>query len=340
MNKVLARTALGVTILPALLVSVGHRFQHGLAPLALTAPEAQLVGPGVISTPLDELGATFTPDGDTIYFAASSPGPPTDQMGAIVVSHRGQGRWSKPEIAPFSGRYSDYDPFLTRDGRRLFFTSNRPDGLAPKSRGDYDLWVVDREAQGWAAPEHLGSAINSKLPQYSPSVAADGTLYFSTVRPDSKGHFNLYRAHLVRGEYDAPENLGAVLNGAFDNIDNVIAPDQSFIIFTSYGRPDALGNGDLYISFNRVGSWTPPRNLGAPVNSIALDYTPNLSPDGKYLYWSSNRGFEDRPPIRALTMTEFRDSALAIRNGNGNIYRTPLRPLLDAAQSQSAPPSL
>jgi hypothetical protein len=337
MNNALARTALGVTI-PALLLSAGHRFQHGLAAMAHTAPEAELVGPGVISTPLDELGATFTPDGDTLYFAVSSPGPPTDQVGAIVVSHQRQGRWSKPEIVPFSGQYSDYDPFVTRDGRRLFFASNRPNGPASKARGDYDLWVVNRKPDGWAAPEPLSPAINSTLPQYSPSVAADGTLYFSTVRADSKGHFNLYRTHLVNGQYGAPENLGAVLNGAFDNIDNVIAPDQSFIIFTSYGRPDALGNGDLYISLRHAGSWTPPRNLGAPINSIALDYTPNLSPDGKYLYWSSNRGFEDRPLSRALTMREFRDSASAVRNGNGNIYRTPLQPLLDAAQSPDATP--
>jgi Tol biopolymer transport system component len=302
------------------------------------APEAELVGPGTISTSLDELAATFTPDGDTLYFALSSPGPATDQVGAIVSTSLRHGQWTRPAIASFSGRYSDYDPFLTADGRRLFFASNRPAGSAAKPRSDYDLWVVDRAPGGWGVPEHLGPAINSPAPQYYPSVSADGTLYFSTVRADSKGHFNLYRSRLVDGEYRSVENLGPAINGAFDNIDNVIAPDQSFIIFTSYGRPDALGNGDLYVSFNHDGSWTAPRNLGAPVNSVALDYTPNLSPDGRYLYWSSNRGFEDRPPARALTMTEFHDSIGGVRNGNGNIYRIPLQPILDAARSAAVPP--
>jgi hypothetical protein len=101
-----------------------------------------------------------------------------------------------------------------------------------------------------------------------------------------------------------------------------------------------LGNGDLYISFNRGGGWTLPRNLGAPVNSIALDYTPSLSPDGKYLYWASNRGFEDHLLARRLSMAEWRDSLAAIRNGNGNIYRTPLQPLLDRAREGGVPPGV
>jgi len=294
-------------------------------------PEAELFAPGVISTPLDELDAAFMPDGKTVYYAISSPGPATDQVGTIVVSSLRNGVWTPPVVAPFSGRYSDYDPFVSPDGQHLFFISTRPVGeVAKRGRLDYDIWVVDRAGTGWGEPHNLGAPINSPAPEYYPSVASDGTLYFSTVRPDSKGHFNLYRSKPVAGGYSSPENLGAVLNGAYDNIDNVIAPDQSFIIFVSYGRPDALGNGDLYISFNKDGSWTPPKNLGAPINSVALDYTPSVSPDGMYLYWASNRGFEDHPFSRPLSIAQLRDSLGSIRNGNGNIYRIPLAPVLAA----------
>jgi len=168
-----------------------------------------------------------------------------------------------------------------------------------------------------------------------PVVTADGTLYFYTQRPDSNGHYNIYRSHLVNGHYGPPENLGPTLNGKFDNADMAIAPDQSYIIFVSYGRPDALGNGDLYISFNRHGAWTTPKNLGAPINSIALEYTPRLSPDGQYLYFTSNRGFGDLPWSRRLSMEEYRDSLASIRNGNGNLYRVPLAPLLAATRPTS-----
>ena len=326
---------LGVLIAAAIGRLAAERRLNPSAAIQLPDATAELFAPNVVSTPLDELAATFLPGGDTLYYAISSPGPATDQVGVIVTSHRAGKRWTAPVVASFSGRYSDYDPFVTRDGRRLFFVSNRPDTGRTRTRADYDIWMVERNGDTWGEPHNLGAPINTRAPEYYPSVATDGTLYFSSVRPDSKGHFNIYRAHLANGVYGVPENLGPTLNGPFDNIDNVIAPDQSYIIFASYGRPDALGNGDLYISFNRGGAWTAPRNLGAPVNSVALDYTPGLSPDGKYLYWASNRGFEDRPGPRALTLREFRDSIGGIRNGNGNIYRTLLAPLLDRMASST-----
>jgi Tol biopolymer transport system component len=322
---------------PAVLVSAviaaGARATLGSPAMRALSAEPELVGPGVLSTPLDELNAAFTPDGSTMYYSISSPGPSADQFGTVVVSRLRSGKWTPPEVAPFSGQFSDYDPFVSPDGSRLYFASNRPNGTAKQSRADYDIWFVDRSGGGeWGTPRNAGPAINSRAPEYYPSVASDGTLYFSTVRPETKGHFNLYRSRVVNGQLAAPENLGPTLNGAYDNIDNVIAPDQSFIIFASYGRPDGLGNGDLYVSFYNDGAWTAPKNLGAPVNSVALEYTPSLSPDLKYLYWTSNRGFADRQLTHRLTIAELRDSLASIRNGNGNIYRTPLQPLLDAAR--------
>jgi Tol biopolymer transport system component len=306
-------------------------FHHLLAALltlfTTTSADIELVGPGVISTPLDELNSTFSPDGRELYFSINTT---DNSLGTIVISHRVGTTWSPPVVAPFSGQFSDYDPAFTADGQRIIFISNRPVGTETKSTQDYDLWSVDRVGSGWGAPHNLGAPINTTAPEYSPSIAADGTLYFSSRRDDSKGHFNLYRSRLVDGKYGAPENLGPTINGDFTNIDNAIAPDQSFIIFVSYGRPDGLGSGDLYISFNQNGAWTAPKHLAAPINSAALEYAPTLSPDGKYLYWTSKRGFATERLARALTAKELRDSLQSIRNGNGNIYRAPLQPILDA----------
>ena len=74
-----------------------------------------------------------------------------------------------------------------------------------------------------------------------------------------------------------------------------IAPDESFLIFTSHGWGDSLGEGDLYVCFRREdGTWTRARNMGPGVNSSALDYCPSVSPDGKYFFFSSRRsGNED-----------------------------------------------
>ena len=105
-----------------------------------------LFAPGIISTGGFESHPAFTPDGRTLYFVKSTP---SFSFWTICVSRLANGRWSEPEVAPFSGQYSDADPFITRDGRQLYFISTRPltSGGAPK---DLDIWVMDREGAGWS----------------------------------------------------------------------------------------------------------------------------------------------------------------------------------------------
>jgi Tol biopolymer transport system component len=292
-----------------------------------SAAAPELFAPGVVSTDLDALNAAFTPDGDELYFSINSP---ENAMGTILVTKRHGARWSTPMVVSFSGRYSDYDPVIAHDGKQLLFISNRPVDGQPKPFSDYDIWSVDRTATGWGEPHNLGAPINTSAPEYSPSVAADGTLYFSSRRADSQGRFNIYRSRFVDGKYAEPENLGPTINGTFNNIDTAIASDQSFVIFVSYNRPEGLGGGDLYVSFNHGGQWTPPKNLDAPINSSALEYAPALSPDGQYLYFTSKRGFTTNL-TRGLTFDELRDSLRSRHNGTGKVYRVPLAPLLTIA---------
>jgi hypothetical protein len=71
--------------------------------------------------------------------------------------------------------------------------------------------------------------------------------------------------------------------------DLFVAPDESYIVLSS-GRPGGLGRNDLYISFmKRDGSWTVPANMGGAVNSEEIEYCPFVTPDGKYLFYSSYR---------------------------------------------------
>ena len=98
---------------------------------------------GLISTDLVEYGATFEPDGQAIYFVRSTI--PWGQRSAgttfIYTSRLTPAGWSLPEVAPFSGHSRDRDPFVTTDGNRLFFTSDRPVGGQPQ--GDFDIWMVE-----------------------------------------------------------------------------------------------------------------------------------------------------------------------------------------------------
>src|ERR1700733_5539251 len=88
--------------------------------------EPVLFAPGIISTADDEFGSSFTPDGKTCYFSIKSPSTIASNVYVICVSHFKDGRWTEPEVAPFSGHYKDFNPCVSPDGLKLFFISNRP----------------------------------------------------------------------------------------------------------------------------------------------------------------------------------------------------------------------
>src|SRR5262245_55513918 len=231
-----------------------------------------------------------------------------------------------PEVASFSGRYTDYDPFVTLDGSKVFFASNRPTSGSEKK--DFDIWFVEKTPAGWSEPRNL-TAVNSAQDEFYPTVAADGTLYFSATRPDTKGRSDIYRSRWRDGRFDTPENLGDAVNSAATEVDSYIAPDQSFVVFAGFGRPDDMGNGDLYISRQVNGTWSPARHLGHGINSSAREYCPGGSPDGKYFFFTSFRGFGDAVPERPWTFVEFKRSMTSVLNGFGNIYQIDMTALRD-----------
>src|SRR5262245_26922460 len=113
------RISLALVLIPLAIVAATASGQHGWSvPRPLPAPA--LFAEGTITTPDDEMDAGFTPDGKTIYFTKDHIG---QRLGVIVASHFAAGKWSAPEVASFSGRYTDYDPFVTQDGSKLFFAS-------------------------------------------------------------------------------------------------------------------------------------------------------------------------------------------------------------------------
>lgn len=87
-------------------------FLLAAASSAQTIP--QIFAPGIISTGDYETHAAFSPTGDTVYFIKCSYDL---KVSAICVSYKRSGKWTNPEIASFSGRYMDADPFVARDGK-------------------------------------------------------------------------------------------------------------------------------------------------------------------------------------------------------------------------------
>ncbi|HEY0115882.1 MAG TPA: hypothetical protein VGB54_09190 [Allosphingosinicella sp.] len=275
---------------------------------ALRPSEPQLLQPGVVSIGgITSYRPAFAPDGSAVYF--------TVEIGedyAIAFSTLRRRTWSLPQLMPFSGSHSDAEPFLSPDGSRLFFTSQRPLRAGEPARSDYDIWYVDRLAAGrWGSPRHLGAPVNSAARELYPAVSRDGTLYFS--RSDGTGS-DLWRA-VRRGEgYAEPERLPEPVNSASREAGVYVHPDQRFIIFDS-NRPGSAGGTDLYVSFRLETGWSEPRNLGPSVNSRANETSAMVSADGNSLYFASNRRTAQPRIGRDLPLAEL--IAQARRPGNG-----------------------
>jgi hypothetical protein len=290
--------------------------------LAVTAVVPELVGEGTISTPLDEFGGAITPDGQTMYFDVTVP---AHYLYVMCESHLVNGRWSKPSVLPFSGQYRDSDPVLTPDGKTLLFASDRPVQGVDTRR--FLIWAADRSASGWSAPRLLEGAVNGAGSQVFASMASNGNLYFTSSR--KAGLYDIYVSRLVDGKYGEAEEL-TVLNGqGISSLEALIAPDESYILIGSFGRLGGAGNSDLFISYNVDGSWTKPAGVGEAINTKAREYSPRVSPDGKWLYFSSEKA-PDMPKV--FTSKSFSQTSRGLYNGLGNIYRVPMEYVLEATR--------
>jgi len=287
-------------------------------------PRPEIIGPGVISTPEDELGGTVSPDGQTLYFERSIP---PHYLYVLYESHRVGDGWGAPEVLPFSGRYRDTDPVLSPDGLTMLFASDRPVGGV--DRHHFYIWQVRRTASGWSEPEMLPGPVNDGFNQVFCSIAASGNLYFTSSRKG--GGYDIYRSRLVDGKYAEAEDLGPTLNDpSIWTFESTIAPDESYMLIGSFGRQPSSGSSDLYVSYNRDGAWTKPQNLGAAVNTPMRDYSPRISADGKWLYYTSER--LEEPPILPFDLAGFRKLVRGLYNTLGNLYRYPLDELLRATR--------
>jgi hypothetical protein len=230
---------------------------------------------GIVSTPVHEYSITISKDGREIFFTRLA-----GKLSHIFFSKYQGGKWTPPEIAPFSGKFNDYDQSFSPGGDKLFFTSDRP---VTGSNWIGDIWVVTRSGSGWTRPKPLSDTINTKVNEAYPSLTTRGTLYFHAVY-SPKDHCDIYRSEFVNGKYCKPEALGPGVNSANSEYDAFIAPDEKFIIFV---RPDeGFGEGDLFISFRKDDRWTRAVNMGPAVNTSAREYCPGVSPDGKYLFFT------------------------------------------------------
>ncbi|HEX6535797.1 MAG TPA: hypothetical protein VF041_14460 [Gemmatimonadaceae bacterium] len=332
MMRTAASLAVAVSIAALTAARAGAQAQSP-SPAPTPTPTPEVFAPGVISGPASDLSPAFTPDGNTVFFTRAN-----GMQSTILVSHRVAGRWSTPTIAPFSGRWRDLEATMAPDGSYLIFASNRPstrggtplDGhyngaVQPEKGGN--LWRVDRTAHGWGAPRRLPDVINQNTSIFSPSIAANGSLYF--MQPaGAHGRFHLFRAGYEHGTYAPPVPVDVGGEEDVGDFDPAVAPDEHFLVFSS-ARMKEKGTS-LFITFRHDGAWAPPVYLGDSVSAPGTgNIEARLGPDARTLYFSSTR-VVPTPPDDPAASARGLERMESWNDGLMNVWRVSLAPWLRA----------
>jgi len=239
--------------------------------------------PDLISTEgIQHCFPAFSPDGLELYWTTfdMEGERPRPEIWFMKATDTG---WSKPQVAPFSGQYSDHNPVFSHDGSRLYFASRRPGALESKGC----LWYLERTDDGWSDPKPLGSPPNTELSATQPTFTTNGNLYFVCSFPNVKWNRTIYRCEKSDSGYTAPIALPPPVRTEDANVYPYIAPDESFLLFGSTRPGGSSTETDLYFSHrNEDGSWEQPIHLDSTINDGFSVSFPFVTHDGKYLFFN------------------------------------------------------
>ncbi len=142
-------------------------------------------------------------------------------------------------------------------------------------------------------PKNLGPNVNSKYSEYLPALTADEKTLIFTRRLSRDGYMvneDFYiSTRREDGTWTEARPIGPPINTPLNEGAQTISPDGRTIYFTGCNRRDGHGSCDIYVTQRIGGRWTKPVNLGPPINTQYWESQPSISPDGRVLFFVSNR---------------------------------------------------
>ena len=201
-----------------------------------------------INTITHESNATFSKDGKIMYFCRTNSkrvkvGNEKFASVQIFKAELVNNEWTNIIKTPFSSdSYSTEHPFLTKDGKRLYFASDMPGTI-----GSMDIFYVDINADGtYGKPVNLGDIINTIHREQFPFVCDDGTLYFASDGHEGVGGLDIFMSKKTNEVYKKPLNLGKTINSNLDDFTYIVDENTNKGYFSSNRK----GSDNLY-SFTR-----------------------------------------------------------------------------------------
>jgi len=275
-----------------------------------------------INTARDEYLPFLTADDEYILFTSKRPQSVggfnrslQDYSEDFFFSEKVDGKWTKAKNlgTPINTVENEGAASVTQDGKMIFFTAcNLPNGL-----GSCDIYFSRREGSKWTRPVNLGPSVNSESWDSQPCLSHDGkTLYFASGRVGGKGGRDIWYSTLIDGKWTDAKNLGAPVNTAGNEDSPFIHADDKTMYFSSDYHP-GFGMQDLFVSHrDETETWSLPKNMGYPLNTVADESNIFVSASGKKGYINSDREggrgmsdlyeFEMAPEVRPRLATYLR----------------------------------
>ncbi|MBL8003240.1 MAG: carboxypeptidase regulatory-like domain-containing protein [Flavobacteriales bacterium] len=159
----------------------------------------------------------------------------------IVKGEYDQQEWGGVEAFPYNDpAFNTGHPCVTRDGRKIFFASDRPGG-----QGGTDIWYCENQGSGWTTPQNLGPKVNTSGNEVFPFVSGDSALYFASDGHPGLGGYDNFFCRLTPGGPGNVFNLGYPVNSRGNDHSLILLRDDS-TGFLSSDRPGGLGSDDIY----------------------------------------------------------------------------------------------
>lgn len=224
-------------------------------------------------------GFVFSKSGNEVFFfSIGSRG-----IYRIMLSEINNGCWQPPQKISRLASGNGMHPFYSADESKLFFGSDRH--IHPNRRVPYsNLWFMERNEKSWNKAKPLPSIINTGFESCG-SFDNANRLYFRRISKITRG--DIFQSEYINGKFKKPLKLPKGINTAYDESHPAIAPDGSYLIFSSK-RPGGFNNGrdSLWVVFKRAnGKWSEAINTGSKINNGHNTSCATISPDGKYIFF-------------------------------------------------------